>query len=83
MGELPNASSSGFASFHGQVSGLTDPTTDYLSLRTGSSTSSKELRRLPEATRLKILRTEGEWQQVELLNGMTGWVSAKYVSRDS
>ncbi len=82
MGALPKAGSSGFVSFNSQVSGLTDPTTDFLSLRTGSSTSSKELRRLPEATRLKILRTEGEWQRIELLNGMTGWVSARYVSRD-
>ena len=83
MGELPNTGSGGFNSFNSRVGGLADSTSDYLSLRTGSSTSSKELRRLPEATQLKILRTDGEWHRVELLNGMTGWVSAKYVSPDA
>jgi hypothetical protein len=53
---------------------------DYLTLRAGDSASAKELRRLPEGTLLKVLRTRGGWHEVRLLNGMTGWVSAKYVT---
>ena len=60
------------AGFQEQVTGLSD---DYLSLKSDPSTSSKELRQLPEGTLLKIHRSNGGWQQVEMLNGMTGWVS--------
>ena len=63
------------AGFQEQVTGLSEPSTNYLSLRTDGSTSSKELRQLPEGTLLKVRRSKDEWQQVELLNGMTGWVS--------
>ena len=60
------------AGFQEQVTGLSN---DYLSLMSDPSTSSKELRQLPEGTLLKIHRSNGGWQQVEMLNGMTGWVS--------
>ena len=60
------------AGFQEQVTGLSD---DYLSLKSDPSTSSKELRELPEGTLLKIHQSKDGWQQVELLNGMTGWVS--------
>jgi HB1, ASXL, restriction endonuclease HTH domain/Bacterial SH3 domain len=80
--KLPDTRSNGMiAGFQVQVRGLSDPSTDYLSLRTGGSTSSKELRQLPEGTLLKVRRSKDGWQQVELLNGMTGWVLAKYVGR--
>src|SRR6476660_4667636 len=61
--------------FQDEVTGLSDPSADYLSLRSDPSTSSKELRQLPEGTLLKVRRSKDGWQQVELLNGMTGWVS--------
>ena len=69
------------AGFQQKVTGLPDPSTDYLSLRKAGSTSSKELRQLPEGTLLKVHQSKDGWQQVELLNGMTGWVSANYVGR--
>ena len=52
---------------------------DYLGLRTGNSTSSKEIRRLPEGTLLQVIKAQNGWVQVHLLNGMSGWVSAEYV----
>jgi Bacterial SH3 domain/Putative peptidoglycan binding domain len=66
------------AGFQFQVKG---PPDDYLSLRSDPSASSKELRQLPERTLLKVRRSKDGWQQVDLLNGMSGWVSEKYVSR--
>jgi hypothetical protein len=63
------------AGFQEQVTGLPNPNSDYLTLREAASTSSKEVRQLPEGTLLKIRRSKDAWQQVELLNGMTGWVS--------
>ena len=68
------------ATFGSRVAALPD-SNDYLSLRTGNSTSSKEVRRLPEGTLLKVVKAQNGWLQVQLLNGMSGWVSAKYVSQ--
>jgi peptidoglycan hydrolase-like protein with peptidoglycan-binding domain len=78
MRQLPK--SSGISAFQDRVSGFSNPRSDYLSLRTGGSTSSKEIRQLPEGTLLSILRSNDGWRQVKLLNGMSGWVSARYVS---
>jgi len=55
--------------------------TDYLSLRVGNSTSAKEVRRLPQGTLLKVTNMQNGWLQVQLLNGMSGWVSAEYVTQ--
>ena len=79
MRELPSNSSSGISAFQDRVSGFPNPRSDYLSLRTGSSTSSKEMRRLPEGTLMNVLRSNDGWRQVKLLSGMTGWVSARYL----
>jgi hypothetical protein len=78
LSQLGN-SSRDIASYSSRVAALPDPN-DYLSLRTGA-TSSKEVRRLPEGTLLKVVKTQSGWLQVQLLNGMSGWVSAKYVSQ--
>lgn len=79
--EMPNTKPSGIGGFQARVTGL--PGSDFLSLRSSSSSSSKELRRLPQGTVLKVLRSEHDWRQVKLLNGITGWVSAQYVAEES
>lgn len=79
LSELGN-SSSVIAKFGSSV-GEFPNASDYLSLRTADSPSSKETRRLPEGTLLKVAKEQNGWLQVRLLNGMTGWVLAKYVSK--
>lgn len=62
-----------------QVHGLLSPANDYLSLKHDPSTDGAEVRKLPEGTPLQIIDTRRDWFQVNLLNGVSGWVSAKYV----
>ena len=78
--QVSSAGDTGIGKFNDLVSGLSDPS-DGLSLRTGASSSSKEIRQLPEGTPLQVLRSKNSWHQVKLLNGISGWVSAQYVSR--
>ena len=76
LGNLPRD----IVTFGSRVAAL-PKATDFLSLRVGNSTSAKEVRRLPEGTLLKVSKTQNGWLQVELLNGMSGWVSAEYVTQ--
>jgi hypothetical protein len=48
-------------------------------MRKEPSSDSIELRKLPEGTVVKLNSAQGNWNEVNLLNGMTGWISNKYV----
>ncbi len=54
-------------------------TADRLNLRSAPSTSGDVVGSLVQGTELTILEEQGEWYNVRLADGQTGWVSAKYV----
>jgi uncharacterized protein YgiM (DUF1202 family) len=54
----------------------------YLSLRKGPDTGEPSLTVLPSDTKVDVIETEGNWAQVKLENGKTGWVIKKYLVKD-
>lgn len=58
----------------------------YLNLRSGASTSSRQVAKLDRNDPLEILATKGDWYQVRAKHGgeiLTGYVFAKYVTKNS
>ncbi|MEP1206579.1 MAG: caspase family protein [Rhizobiaceae bacterium] len=64
----------------GYVTGLSRTGDNYLSFRSGPSTSNRELLRLSESVSFDIIGRSGRWYRVRLNNGRTGWVYGKYVA---
>ncbi len=63
----------------GYVAGL-DPSGDnFLSLRTGPGTGNREIARMLPNTPLSVVNRRGNWIQVALENGMSGWAYGKYI----
>jgi SH3 domain protein len=54
----------------------------YLSLRKGPDTGEPSLMVLPSDTKVDVIETEGNWAQVKLESGKTGWVIKKYLVKD-
>ncbi len=54
-------------------------TASSLNLRAGAGTDQTVLRSLSQGTLVTALEERGEWTQVRLEDGTTGWVSAKYL----
>ncbi|MCB1462200.1 MAG: caspase family protein [Nitratireductor sp.] len=64
----------------GYVTGL-DPNGDnFLSLRTGPGSGNREIARMLPNTPLNITGSQGNWYQVTLDNGMSGWAYGKYIA---
>jgi SH3-like domain-containing protein len=63
------------------VSGL-DPTGDnWLAMRaTPTDSVDNMLRKLPSGTRLNVVGRSGDWFQVRLQTGETGWAFSRYVA---
>ncbi|MEM9630014.1 MAG: caspase family protein [Pseudomonadota bacterium] len=63
----------------GVVGDLSSSGDTYLSLRSGAGTSSPEIARLLAGTSVRMLAQQGDWFEVELLNGMRGWAYGRYI----
>ncbi len=55
----------------------------YLSLRKGPDTGEPSLGLLASDTKVEVLETEGNWAEVNLEDGRTGWVLKRYLVKDS
>ncbi|NIS60349.1 MAG: SH3 domain-containing protein, partial [Proteobacteria bacterium] len=54
----------------------------HLSLRKGPDTGQPPVGLLPSDTKVEVLETEGNWAQVNLEDGRTGWVIKRYLVKD-
>jgi outer membrane biosynthesis protein TonB len=53
-----------------------------LNVRSQPTTSAATAARVRKGERLAVLVRDGDWLQVQLADGTTGWVSARYVAND-
>ena len=71
---------------YGQGSGLAETmyVTDrlYLSLRNAPDPGQPSLDLLPSDTKVEVLETEGNWANVKLEDGRTGWVMKRFLVKD-
>jgi SH3 domain protein len=72
--------------FWAQASGLAQTmyVTDrlYLSLRSEPDAELPTITLLPSDTEIEVLSTEGQWAQVKLLDGRSGWVMKRFLVED-
>jgi beta-N-acetylglucosaminidase len=58
-------------------------TASKLNVRSGPSTSHKSIASISKNNSVTIIQESNGWYKVKLSNGSTGWVSGKYVSKNS
>ncbi|HET7460898.1 MAG TPA: TIGR02594 family protein [Longimicrobium sp.] len=58
-------------------------TADSLNVRQGAGAEHPVITSLPKGTRLERLEESGGWIRVQLPNGATGWISAKFAAPDA
>ncbi len=54
--------------------------TNNLNVRTGPGTQYSVLTKLPQNTQVKVINTSGEWYQLLLTTGQTGYVAKQYIT---
>lgn len=58
-------------------------TASVLNVRSGPGTSYKVVNKLVRNSACYVLESSGNWRRIKTFNGVTGWVSATYLSRNA
>jgi uncharacterized protein (TIGR02594 family) len=58
-------------------------TADSLNVRQGAGAEHPVITSLPKGTKVQRLEESGGWFRIQLANGTTGWISAKYAAPDA
>jgi carboxyl-terminal processing protease len=67
------------ASWH-FVTGLDPKGDNFLALKVAPNVSSARIEKMGPNTLLKIIGSQGEWRQVQLRDGRTGWAHSRYIA---
>lgn len=66
-------------SYH-YVSGVDPKGDNFLALRAGTGADSARIATMGPGTLLRVTGSSGDWRQVELLDGTTGWAHGKWIA---